>query len=310
MQKEDAVDKTTTLQEAIATHIRPGMTVALEGFGHLVPVAAAHEIIRQRITGLTLARMSGELFIDQLLAADCLDKIIISFIGNSSAGSLQEVRRRVEHQHPRSLELEEYSHGGFVARYIAGASKLPFMPIKSYRGSDIAEGHQGIREVVDPFTGQSFYAVAPLNPDVSIIHAQRADRHGNIQAWGILGMQQEVAFAGRKVIATVEEIVDDDVVRSDPNRTIVPGTVVDAVVEVPWGSHPSSVQGYYSRDDAYIRAWAELARDHDRIVEWVEENIHGTDSFEQWRGLQDPARWESLAVAPQLSQPVDYGSRA
>ncbi|QUY61025.1 CoA transferase subunit A [Gulosibacter molinativorax] len=303
------MDKTTSLHDAIAKYVRPGMTIALEGFGHLVPVAAAHEIIRQRIQGLTLARMSGELFIDQLLAGECLDKIIISFMGNSSAGSLQEVRRRVEKQYPRSLEIEEYSHGGLVARYLAGASKLPFMPTKSYRGSDMVVGHEGIREVIDPFTGESFYAVAPLNPDVSIIHAQRADRHGNVQAWGILGMQQEVAFAGRKVIVTVEEIVDDEVIRSDPNRTIVPATIVDAVVEVPWGSFPSSVQGYYSRDDAFIRQWAELARDHDQIVEWLDTNIHATASYAEWVALQEPQRWRELAVTPQYSQPVNYGSR-
>lgn len=302
--------KVSTLDEAIRNHVTPNAVVALEGFGHLVPVAAAHEIIRQRITGLTLVRMSGEAFIDQMLAGGCVDTLMTSFIGNSSAGSLKEVRRRVERDYPQPLKLIEYSHGGMVARFIAGASKLPFMPTKSYRGTDLRKSHPDIQTVTDPYSGQNVNVVPPLNPDVSIIHAQRADRKGNVQAWGILGMQQEVAFAGKKVIVTVEEIVDEDIVRSDPNRTIVPGTIVDAVVECPWGSYPSSVQGYYSRDDDFIRQWAQIANDHDHVVAWVDKYIHGTANNEEFRAMFTPEHWFARKVAAVSSTPVNYGSRA
>lgn len=302
--------KVSTLDEAVRKHVTHGAVVAIEGFGHLVPVAAAHEIIRQKITGLTLVRMSGEAFIDQMLAGGCVDTLMTSFIGNSSAGSLKEVRRRIEKDQPRPLKLIEYSHGGMVARFIAGASKLPFMPTKSYRGTDLREAHPDIRTVADPYTGQKVNVVPALNPDVSIIHAQRADRKGNVQAWGILGMQQEVAFAGKKVIVTVEEIVDEELIRSDPNRTIVPGTIVDAVVECPWGSYPSSVQGYYSRDDDFIRQWAQIANDHDDVVAWVDKFIRGTANNEEFRALFPLEHWSAREVTSVLSTPVDYGSRA
>ena len=303
------MDKRTSLSEAVAEHIRDGQLVAIEGFGHLVPVAAAHEIIRQGFRDLTLARMTGDVLIDQLLAAGCLKGVIGSFVGNSSAGSLHELRRRVENSDPVPLDLEEYSHGGMVCRYLAGASKLPFYPINSYRGSDLVALNGKIRSVKDPYGGEEIHVVPALNPDVTIIHAQRADRAGNIQAWGILGVQAEAAFAARRVIVTVEEIVDDAVIRSDPNRTIVPSHVVDAVVHCPRGAHPHSVQGYYDRDDGFSRRWSELARDPRRLRDWLQENIHGTRDHAEYIARLGPDYWDRLHVEAAFSVPVNYGGR-
>lgn len=303
------VDKSTTLSEAVGEHVRDGQVVAIEGFGHLVPVAAAHEIIRQGFRNLTLARMTGDVLIDQLLAADCLKGVIGSFVGNSSAGSLHELRRRVENSDPAPLFLEEYSHGGMVCRYLAGASKLPFYPINSYRGSDLVALNSRIRSVTDPYGGEEIHVVPALNPDVTIIHAQRADKAGNIQAWGILGVQAEAAFAARKVIVTVEEIVDDAVIRSDPNRTIVPSHAVDAVVHCPRGAHPHSVQGYYDRDDGFSRRWSELARDPRRLRDWLQAHIRGTRDHGEYIARLGPGYWDRLEVEPALSVPVNYGGR-
>jgi glutaconate CoA-transferase, subunit A len=302
-----AANRVTTLAAAIATYVRPGMTVALEGFGHLVPTAAAHEIIRQRIGGLTICRMSCDMMIDQLIAAGCLSGLVSSFIGNSSGGSLHELRRALEGRSGRKITLDEYSHGGMIARYVAGAAKLPFYPIRSYDGSDLAVANPSIRLVTDPYSGDAIHVVPPLNPDVSIIHAQRADRRGNVQAWGILGIQQDVAFAGRRVIVTVEEIVDDDVIRADPNRTIVPSQIVDAVVECPYGSYPCPVQGYYDRDDAFFRDWSQMARADGAVGRWLDDYVRGTADHQEYLALLGPGTLKRLQVGQALSGPVNYG---
>ncbi|WP_209373768.1 CoA transferase subunit A [Brevibacterium renqingii] len=303
------VDKTASLSEAVSTHLNDGDTVALEGFGHLVPVAAAHEIIRQRFSGLTLARMSCDVIVDQLLGAGCLQGLISSFVANSSAGSLYELRRRVEHCDPEPLWFDEYSHGGMVARYQAGAAKLPFQPIASYRGSDLAKKNPRIRTVDDPYGGPSIHVVPALNPDLTIVHAQRADSQGNVQAWGMLGIQTEAAFAGRRLVVTVEEIVDEDIVRSDPNRTIIPAHIVDSVVPVPRGSHPHAVQGYYDRDDEFSRAWSTLAREASAVSAWLEENIHGTADHEEFLSRIGLDRFDRLSIRDTFSTPVNYGGR-
>lgn len=309
MLKEDAMDKTTSLSQAIGTHLHNGDTVALEGFGHLVPVAAAHEIIRQKFTGLTLARMSCDVIVDQLLGADCLQGLISSFVANSSAGSLYELRRRVEHSDPEPLWFDEYSHGGMVARYQAGASKLPFQPIASYRGSDLAIKNPRIKSVTDPFGGPPIHVVPALNPDLTIVHAQRADREGNVQAWGMLGIQTEAAFAGRRLIVTVEEIVDESIIRSDPNRTIIPAHIVDAVVAVPRGAHPHSVQGYYDRDDEFSRDWSTLARDAGAVRDWLQTNIHDTADHAEFLALLGDDHFDRLGIKDAFSTPVNYGGR-
>lgn len=304
-----APDKVTDLATAVADHVRDGMTVALEGFGHLIPFAAGHEIIRQRITDLTFCRMTPDLLADQMIAAGCVSKLVASFFASGSAGSLHEVRRRVERADPAPLEVEEYSHYGMVCRYQAGAAGLPFLPLKSYAGSDLPRLNPLIRKVADPYGGPDIYVVPALRPDVTIVHAQRADRSGNVQMWGITGAQQEVAYAARTVIVTVEEIVDEDVVRSDPNRTVLPSHVVSAVVECRGGAHPSYAQGHYDRDNAFYREWEPLSRDRDAATAWIDEWVHGVPDREAYLAKLGAERWKSVRVDPRPSQPVDFGQR-
>jgi glutaconate CoA-transferase subunit A len=308
-------DKRMTLGEAVSRFVRSGSTVSIEGFTHAIPTAAGHEIIRQGITGLTVVRMTADIVVDQMLAAGCIDTLISSFVGNSSVGSLGELRRRVERSEPAPLKLVEYSHYGLVCRYLAGAQRLPFYPIRSYFGTDVAAVNDDLRIVESPYplpdgSTERIYVVPPINPDVTIIHAQRADRSGNVQMWGLTGVQAEAVFAARSAIVTVEEIVDDDVVRSDPNRTIIPSHAIDAVVEVPFGAHPSFTQGYYDRDNDFYRAWAGISAEPDRLHEWLDTWVHGLADHAGYVDLLGAATRERLRVDPALSLPVDYGTRA
>lgn len=302
-------DKLMTMREAIATYVEDGMTVALEGFSHLIPFAAAHEIIRQGRRDLTLCRMTPDIISDQLIAADCVSKLVASFFASGSAGSLYEIRRRIENHDPVALEVEEYSHYGMVCRYQAGAAGLPFFPLRSYAGSDLPEINPNIRLVEDPFGDGSVYVVPPLNPDVTIIHAQRADRSGNVQIWGIAGVQQEAVYAARKAIVVVEEIVDDDVIRSDPSRTLVPSHAVDAVVLSPRGAHPSYAQGYYDRDCAFYRRWTAISKDPQQLRTWLKEWVLTTTDHAEYLEKLGEEYWADLEVAPRPSGTVDYGSR-
>lgn len=302
-------DKLMTLREAIATYVEDGMTVALEGFSHLIPFAAAHEIIRQGRRDLTLCRMTPDIISDQLIAADCVSKLVASFFASGSAGSLYEIRRRIESHDPVALEIEEYSHYGMVCRYQAGAAGLPFFPLRSYAGSDLPKINPNIRLVEDPFSGGSVYVVPPLNPDVTIIHAQRADRSGNVQIWGIAGVQQEAVYAAKKAIVVVEEIVDDDVIRSDPSRTLVPSHAVDAVVLSPRGAHPSYAQGYYDRDCAFYRRWTAISKDPQQLRTWLKEWVLTTADHAEYLEKLGDEYWADLEVAPRPSGTVDYGSR-
>ncbi|KSZ60162.1 3-oxoadipate:succinyl-CoA transferase [Rhodococcus pyridinivorans KG-16] len=302
-------DKLMTMREAIATYVEDGMTVALEGFSHLIPFAAAHEIIRQGRRDLTLCRMTPDIISDQLIAADCVSKLVASFFASGSAGSLYEIRRRIENHDPVALEVEEYSHYGMVCRYQAGAAGLPFFPLRSYAGSDLPKINPNIRLVEDPFGGGSVYVVPPLNPDVTIIHAQRADRSGNVQIWGIAGVQQEAVYAAKKAIVVVEEIVDDDVIRSDPSRTLVPSHAVDAVVLCPRGAHPSYAQGYYDRDCAFYRRWTAISKDPQQLRTWLKEWVLTTSDHAEYLEKLGEDYWADLEVAPRPSGTVDYGSR-
>jgi len=302
-------DKLMTMREAIATYVEDGMTVALEGFSHLIPFAAAHEIIRQGRRDLTLCRMTPDIISDQLIAADCVSKLVASFFASGSAGSLYEIRRRIENHDPVALEVEEYSHYGMVCRYQAGAAGLPFFPLRSYAGSDLPKINPNIRLVDDPFGGGSVYVVPPLNPDVTIIHAQRADRSGNVQIWGIAGVQQEAVYAAKKAIVVVEEIVDDDVIRSDPSRTLVPAHAVDAVVLCPRGAHPSYAQGYYDRDCAFYRRWTAISKDPQQLRTWLKEWVLTTTDHAEYLEKLGEDYWADLEVAPRPSGTVDYGSR-
>lgn len=308
------VDKTMGLQEAVRRFVHPGHTVSIEGFTHAIPVAAGHEIIRQGITGLTLVRITADIIVDQMLAADCIDTLVSSFVGNSSAGSLGEVRRRIERNDPKPLNYVEYSHYGMVCRYLAGAQRLPFYPLRSYFGSDLPLVNDQLRKVTSPYPGpdggvEEIYVVPPVNPDVTIVHAQRADRAGNVQMWGLTGVQAEAVFAAKHAIVTVEEIVDHEVVRSDPNRTIIPAQAVDAVVEVPMGAHPSFAQGYNDRDNEFYRAWSAISGDRGRLKAWLNEWVYAMPdhgAYVEHLGEQTRAR---LKVAPAMSQPVNYGAR-
>ena len=301
-------DKLTNMREAIATYIRDGNTVAIEGFTACICFAAAHEIILQGRRDLTLCRMTPDLIYDQMIAAGCAQKMVFSYLGNPGVGSLHCVRRAVEKGLPRSIELEEYSHFGMVGRYLAGAYRLPFFPLRSYVGSDLPKVNSRIRFVESPYGSGPIAVVPPLNPDVAIVHAQRADRLGNTQLWGLLGVQKEAAFAAQHVIVVVEEIVDEAVIRADPNRTIIPGLVVDAVVHEPYGAHPSYVQGYYDRDNDFYLQWDEISRDEATTQAWLEEWVYGVRDRAEYVEKMDQETWERLAPGEAMAGPVNYGA--
>ncbi len=308
--KDGHMNKIKSMKEAIAGLVHDGDTVAIEGFTAFICFSAAHEIIRQRRRELTLCRMTPDLIYDQMIAAGCAARLVFSYLGNPGVGSLHAVRRAVEKGIPRPLEIEEYSHFGMVGRYTAGAAALPFFPLRSYLGADLDKANPLIRHVPDPYGSGAIAVVPPLNPDVAIIHAQQADASGNTRLWGLLGMQKEAAFAAKRVIIVAEEIVDEAVIRSDPNRTLIPNLVVDAVVHQPYGAHPSYVQGYYDRDNQFYLAWDKISRDRADTEAWLEEWVYGVDD---WPGYleklreQDPDIWSRLAPGEALSLPVNYG---
>ena len=302
-------NKQFSLHDAISEFVSDGDVVALEGFTHLIPYAAGHEIIRQGVRDLTLVRMTPDIITDQLVGAGCIKKLMFAFTGNSSVGSLYAVRRATEAGSIDPIILDEYSHYGLLARYQAGASAIPFMPIRSYAGSDFPRINQNIKKVASPFDDEvETYVVPALNPDVAIIHAQRADRSGNVQSWGILGPQQEAAFASRKTIVLVEEIVDDAVIRSDPNRTIIPGFVVDAVVECKYGAHPSYAQGYYDRDNDFYRSWSAISKEPQQLERWLQEWVHDVVDHDGYLNKLGDGFFEPLTPSPRMSTPVNYGS--
>ncbi|WP_426500462.1 CoA transferase subunit A [Streptomyces sp. D54] len=306
--------KVMSMREAVAAFVRDGDTVSLEGFTHLIPTAAGHEIIRQGRRNLTVVRMTADIVVDQMLAAGCVTRLVSSFVGNSSAGSLGELRRRIEHADPEPLEFEEYSHYGMVCRYLAGAQRLPFYPLRSYAGSDLPSVNPGIRKVVSPYPAadgstEQIHVVPPVNPDVTIVHAQRADRRGNTQVWGLTGVQAEAVYAAEKAVVVVEELVADEVVRSDPNRTLIPAHAVDAVVVCPRGAHPSFAQGYYDRDNAFYRSWSAISKDPAGLREWLEQWVYGTADHAEYVAKLGEDFWAGLAVGEALSEPVNYGRR-
>jgi glutaconate CoA-transferase subunit A len=295
------------MKEAIAELVRDGDSVAIEGFTHLICFAAGHEIIRQGKRDLTLCRMTPDLIYDQMIAAGCARRLVFSYLGNPGVGSLYAIRRAVERGVPGPLELEEYSHFGMVGRYIAGASRLPFYPLRTFSGSDLPAVNPHIQRVEDPYNSGPIYVVPPLNPDVTIVHVQRADAWGNAHIWGLVGMQTEAAFAAERVIVVAEEIVDETIIRADPNRTAIPGLIVDAVVHEPYGAHPSYVQGYYDRDaDAYL-AWDELSRDHETLMGWLDEWVFGLSGRTEYVDKVGAAVWERLKPGDAWSGQVNYG---
>jgi len=298
------------MRQAIAEYVHDGDSIAIEGFTAFICFSAAHEIIRQRRRNLTLCRMTPDLIYDQMVAAGCASKLVFSYLGNPGVGSLHCIRRAVEKNVPNPLELEEYSHFGMVSRYLAGAARLPFFPLRSYYSADLAQANPRIRFIQNPYGDEQLAAVPALNPDVAILHAQRCDQEGNTQLWGLIGMQKEVAFAARHVIVVVEEIVAEEVIRSDPNRTLIPHMIVDAVVHQPRGAHPSYVQGYYDRDNQFYVEWDRISRDRSAVENWLDEWVYSLDDGRAYLDRLEAGEadiWERLAPGEAYSQPVNYG---
>ena len=296
--------KLMSLSQAIAQFVHDGDNVYAAGFTHLIPFAAGHEIIRQGKKNLVLGRATPDLIYDQMVAAGCACKIIFSYMGNPGVGSLQFIRAAIE---AGKLEWEEYSHFSMISRLQAGAAGLPFMPMNPTAATDLELANPQFRRVKDPYSDKEVVVVPALNPDVAIIHVQRCDDQGNAQIWGIIGEQKEAAFASERVIVTAEEIVSEEIIRSDPNRTIIPGFIVDAVCHVSYAAHPSYTQGYYDRDNAFYLEWDEVSRSPEKVRAYLDEWIYGVkDRAEYWNKL-GPQVHKRLKLKPKLSTPVDYG---
>jgi glutaconate CoA-transferase, subunit A len=256
-----------SLADAIAELVHDGDTVALEGFTHLIPVAAGQEIIRQGRRGLTLVRMTPDIVYDQLIGAGCAAKLVFSWAGNPGVGSLHRFRDAVQNAWPAPLEIEEHSHAGMANRYAAGAAGLPFAVLRGYAGTDLPAQTGTIRPITCPFTGEVLTAVPALNPDVGIVHAQRADRAGNVQYWGILGVHKEVVLGSARSLVTVEEIVDE--LTPMPGAVVLPSWTVTRVAHVPGGARPSYAMGYSDRDNDAYQAWDAISRDRDSFGDWL-----------------------------------------
>jgi glutaconate CoA-transferase subunit A len=299
-------DKRMSMADAVSRFVSDGATVVIEGFTHLICFAAGHEIIRQGRRDLTLCRLTPDLIYDQMIGAGCARKLVFSWAGNPGAGPLYAFRRAVERGVPHPLEIEEYSHFGMVARFAAGAAHLPFGVLRNYGGSDLPAANPRIRTVPCPYTGEELATVPALNPDIAFIHVQRADAAGNAQIWGLVGVQKEAAFASQKVVIVAEEIVDEKVIRADPNRTLIPDFVVDAVVHEPWGAHPSFAQGYYDRDNELYVGWRDISKDPAALERYLDEwvlDVRDRTEYVERMG----ERLQRLAARPRWSEPVNYG---
>jgi glutaconate CoA-transferase subunit A len=299
--------KIVTMREAIESNVHDGDTIVIEGFTHLICFAAGHEIIRQKKKDLVACRLTPDLIYDQLIAAGCVRKVVFSWAGNPGVGPLYGLRRAVEQGIPRPIEIEEYTHFGMVARFIAGASQLPFMHLNSFSGSDLIEANKNIRFIQCPYTGRKFATVPALNPDVAIIQVQRVDGEGNSQIWGLMGVQREAAFAAKKVIIVAEELVDTSVIRADPNRTLIPGMKVDAIVIEPFAAHPSYAQGYYDRDNQFYVDWYGISKDLASMEKYIEEWIYSVRNRKEYREKLGKEVIEKLQISDRLSTPVNYG---
>lgn len=276
------------LAEAVAANVHDGDVLAMEGFTHLIPFAAGHEVIRQRRRDLSLVRMTPDLIYDQMIGAGCASKLTFSWGGNPGVGSLHRFRDAVENAWPCPLEIEERSHSDLANAYVAGATNLPFAVLRGYTGSDFPRVNSRIRSITCPFTGEVLAATPAVRPDVAVIHAQKADWKGNVLLWGILGVQKEAVLAAKRAIVTVEERVRS--LDAAPNACILPHWIVSAVCEVPHGATPSYAHGYYERDNVFYRRWDEIARDRDRFTAWMERHVLNTRAFEEYLALQSDPR--------------------
>jgi glutaconate CoA-transferase subunit A len=279
------VAEIVSLGDAVEGLVRDGDVVAVEGFTHLIPHAAGHEIVRRGRRDLTLVRMTPDVVYDQLIGMGCARKLVFSWGGNPGVGSLHRLRDAVENGWPSPLELEEHTHAGMAAAYAAGAANLPFAVLRGYAGTELVERTPTIASVTCPFTSEELAAVPARRPDVGIVHVQQADRRGNVQLWGIPGVQKEVVLASARTIVTVEEVVDDLELR--PGGIVLPGWVVDAVAVAPGGAHPSYAHGYYERDNDFYVRWDEISRDRDRFSDWMQRHVLDTaDVTEYHRSLR------------------------
>ena len=278
------------LATAVAEMVHDGDVLALEGFTHLIPFAAGHEIIRQKRRDLTLVRMTPDLIYDQMIGMGCASKLIFSWGGNPGVGSTHRIRDAVENQWPKPLALEEHSHAAMANAYEAGAANLPFAMLRGYIGVDLPKVNPQIRKITCPYTGEELATVPAIRPDVGVIHALRADREGNVLLEGITGCQKEVVLASKRTIVTVEEIVDD-LRAPSPNSVILPSWTIGAVVAVPGGAHPSYAHGYYTRDNSYYIAWDKISREREGFLAWMEENVmnKGPDAFAVHAGRRAPS---------------------
>ena len=298
------MSKITSLSDAVAKYVKDGDVLYAAGFTHLIAFAAGHEIIRQGKKNLTLARATPDLIYDQMVAAGCAKKVIFSYMGNPGVGSLRVVRSAIEQG---KLEWEEYSHFGMITRLQAGASGLPFLPMNLTGATGLERVNPNIKRIADPYGGKDVIVVPALNPDVAIVHAQRADVNGNAHLWGIIGEQKEAAFAAKKVILTAEEIVDESVIRADPNRTMIPSIVVSAVCHVPFACHPSYAQGYYDRDNEFYMAWDKISESAEATKQYLDEWVYGVnDRDKYWHKLGGETR-KRLEVPDLMSEPINYG---
>ncbi|WP_339732851.1 CoA transferase subunit A [uncultured Pseudomonas sp.] len=270
-----------SLHDAVKRFVNDGDTIALEGFTHLIPTAASHEIIRQNKKDLTLVRMTPDLVYDLLIGAGCAKKLIFSWGGNPGVGSLHRLRDAVEKGWPHPLAISEHSHAAMANAYVAGASNLPFAVLRGYQGSDLVKVNPDIKFIACPYTGEQLATVPSVRPDVTIIHAQKADRAGNVLIQGILGVQKEAALAAQRCIVTVEEIVDD--LQAPMNACVLPSWAITAVCVVPGGAHPSYAHGYYERDNRFYQAWDPIARDRETFTAWIDTYIRGTEDFLQFQ---------------------------
>ena len=298
------MSKLIPLKKAIADFVSDGDIVYAAGFTHLIPFAAGHEIIRQGGKNLTLARATPDLIYDQMVAAGCAKKVIFSYMGNPGVGSLRIVRGAIERG---ELEWEEYSHFGMITRLQAGAAGLPFLPMKQTGAEDLERVNPLIKRIPDPYGGKDVIVVPALNPDVAIVHVQRADKNGNAHLWGIIGEQKEAAFASKKVILTAEEIVDEAVIRSDPNRTMIPGIVVSAVCHAPYACHPSYAQGYYDRDNEFYLAWDKISESPELTKQYLDEWVYGVKDRNAYLKKLGDKTQKRLKVKAQYSEKINYG---
>lgn len=282
----------TTLRDAVADLIVDGDTVAMEGFTHLIPFAAGHEVIRQKKRDLTVTRLTPDVIYDQMIGAGCVRKVVFSWGGNPGVGSLHRFRDAVENGYPQPIELEEHSHAGMAARYAAGAAGLPFGVLRAYTGTDLAEHTSTIRTIACPFTGEELAAVAAIRPDVSVIHAQQADRAGNIGMWGITGVQKEAVLGSKRSIVTVEEVVDELVPRGS-NFVVLPSWTVTAIAHVPQGCHPSYALGFSTRDNRFYVAWDDVSRERATFERWIDRHVHGVSDHAGYMGLIGESKVEA-----------------